>query len=662
MSQETLQSSSFSNFGLLKNEDISFQMGHLSKSLNYSGFESNQNAFFNEEQSNMFPNHPESMSNETSTHFKQRECSVYNLGVISSEIYESNMEQSNSGIYYPKTFSNETILQYVQQSSLPLNCPESISNKPFNHFTQQQMYVHIPITTSGERFSYCREQSNSYLDYHGQMYNENNSNSMQQSISLLQDRVLKSSESIANEMQPTLNYVGSIPHESFTHFPQRKHLVYNPVDKIKSSIFHGEEKSNSYWNYPGSMSRENNSSPMQHSISSLPTPVSNSTECASYNIPVIPGQSCNLGAHTKKNISSDNKNSNSFFSNLEYNLTGCIMSPDMHDLSSNFSYHEAPLNDVIPFENHQTHSASVYPETASRVYKTNDMLNSHSSSSYPRTLTLKSSPFGNEQSNGSLFYPRFTSTDTASSNEQYSKPISNTSSLNSGEYISCNVRNTISVSENPRSMNLESISRNMENTTSSSCILGPHSNTEKSFNLEQSNSALYHLDSNLLDIDFRDMQTSSAPIYSRELHKNVNKFLETQNLRTSNLSIASTLNKSSTIDSSQISHTYNYDNIPINKVLDKSNENNTSFHDFNKNNDKIPETRLSERNKFELIQKENASRQSISSERNIYKSKNKENVFNQGEWSLEISVHNRLMAEIHFHRIIGVDFHASKDT
>ncbi|GFS81180.1 hypothetical protein NPIL_65041, partial [Nephila pilipes] len=622
MSQEPLQSSSFSNFGQLENEDISLQMGHSSKYLNYSGFESNQNALFDEEQSSVFPNHAESMSNETSTHFTQRESSVYNLAEILSEINEYSMEQSNSGIYYPETFSNESISKYVQQSSIPLNYPKSISNESFNHFKKQKKSENDTIPTSDVSFSYGREQSDSYLDYRGQMYNENNSSYMQQSISFLHEPVLKSSESIANDMQPLLNYVGAIPNESFTHFPQRKRLEYNPVEKISTSIYCETEQSNSYWNPPGSIYSENNSSSTQHSISSLPTPVSNSTECASYNMyAVTPGQSYNLGSYTKKNISSDIESSNSSFVNLDYNLRECNFR-DMQDLSSSFNHHEVLSNDVISFENHHTHSASVHPGTALRVYKTNDMLNSYSSSNSPRPLTLKSSPCDNEQSKRSLFHPDFTSNETESSVEQYSQQISYTSSLNSGENISNIIQNTISVSENQYQ---ETISRNMENSTSSFCIPGPFTNTNNSFNLQPSNSGVFQPDLILKEIHSRDMQPAGSPIYSTELHKNFNNFHETPISSTSYLCIGSTLYKNCTIDSSPMSLTNNYDNIPMNKDLDKSNEKDTVLHDYNKNNDIMPKAYISQGNKFKLtISNENGSRQCIFGDRNLCESKSNE--------------------------------------
>ncbi|GFS94439.1 hypothetical protein NPIL_51871 [Nephila pilipes] len=189
MSQETFQSSSFSNLGQLGNEDISLQMGHL----NYYGSESNQNALFDKEQTSTFPNDRESMSNETSTHFKQRECSVYNLGVISSEINESSMEQSNSLIYYPETFSNESISRYQQQSTIPLIYQGSISNENFTDITEQQMSVYDPVRTTGDRDLYGLEESKSYMSYSGQMYSENNSSSEQQSSSFFHAKSLKSS-------------------------------------------------------------------------------------------------------------------------------------------------------------------------------------------------------------------------------------------------------------------------------------------------------------------------------------------------------------------------------------------------------------------------------------------------------------------------------------
>ncbi|GFU09491.1 hypothetical protein NPIL_118241 [Nephila pilipes] len=326
----------------------------------------------------------------------------------------------------------------------------------------------------------------------------------------------------------------------------------------------------------------------------------------------------NLGARTKKNISSDIKIPNSCFTNMEYNLTG-YMSRDTQNLSSSFSYQESPSNDNISFENHQTQSASVHPETTSR---TKDMLNSYSSSNYPRTLTLKSYPCDNEQSNGSLFYPGFTSTETGSSDTQYSQPISNTSSLNSGEYISHIIRNTISVSEYPQTMYQETISRNTENTNSSFSIFESCSNTNNSFNLLQSDSAFYHSDSNLRENDSRDMQPSSSSIYTTELQKNFNNLLENQNSRTSYLWNGLTLNNNCEIESSQDS--YNYDNISISKGLDKSYANDTEFHDFDKNNNKTPQAYLKERNKFELTQKENGSWQRIFGDMDIYKSKNNE--------------------------------------
>ncbi|GFU09493.1 hypothetical protein NPIL_118251 [Nephila pilipes] len=251
------------------------------------------------------------------------------------------------------------------------------------------------------------------------------------------------------------------------------------------------------------------------------------------------------------------------------------------------------------------------------------MLNSYSPSNYPRKLTLKSFPCDNEQSNGSLFYPGSTSNETGSSDTQYSQPISNTSSLNSGENISHIIRNTISVSEYPRSMYQETISRNMENTNLSICILGSCSNTNNSFNLQQSQAAFYHPDSILKENDSRDMQSSSSSIYSTELRKNFNKFLETQNSRTSYLCNGSTLNKNYTKYSSLISpHTHSYGNIPINKVSEKSNENNTEIPDFEKTNDKTPEPHLKERKKIESIQMENYSWQRLSHDRIIFEKEN----------------------------------------
>ncbi|GFU09495.1 hypothetical protein NPIL_118271 [Nephila pilipes] len=624
MSEEIFQSSSFSNLGQLENEDISLQMGHLINFLNYSGSESNQNVLFDKEQTSMFPNNRESISNETSTHFKQGESSVYNLGVISSEMNESSMRKSNSGIYYPETFSNESISQYVQQSTILLNCPGSISNEIFTDITEQQISVYDPVITTGDKFSYGLEEFKTYLSYPGQMYSENNSSSEQKSSPFWHATSIKSSESISNDMQLSsirMNYAGSISNDLFTHFTQGETSVYNPVEKISASAYYGKEQSSSYLNYPESIYGENNSSSIQHSITSVDYPVSNSTESASHKLyEVTPVPAYNLGAHTKENISSDIKNSNSYFSNVEYSLSGC-MSRDMQNLSSSFRYHEAPSNDNISIENHQTHSASVYPETASRVYKTNDILNSYSSSNYPRSLTLRCLPCGNEQSNGSLIPSGFTSTESVSSDEQYSQPISNTSRLNSGEYISCHVRNTISVSEYPRTMYQETISRDMENTNSSFCIPGNHSNTNYSFNLQESDSIFYHSDRILKKIDSRDTQPSISTISSRELHMNVNNFLEIPNSKTSSLCRGSILNKDCTSDSSTLSNTCNYNNNPINKILDKSTENDTGIHDFVKNNDKIPQTPLNERKKLESIQMEKYSWQCIFGDQNIHERK-----------------------------------------
>ncbi|GFS94437.1 hypothetical protein NPIL_51861 [Nephila pilipes] len=345
-------------------------------------------------------------------------------------------------------------------------------------------------------------------------------------------------------MQPSsilMNYSGSISNDLFTHFTQRETSVYNPVEKISASAYYGKEQSNSYLNYPGSIYGENNSGSIQHSITSMDYPVSNSTECASYDMyGVTQEPTYHLGAHAKKNICFDNKSSNSSYSYLDYNLKE-NMSRNMQDHITFFNYDETPSNDVNSFENHQTHLDLVYPDKASRIHKTNDMLNSYSSPNLRIPLTLKTAPYDSEQSNGSLLYPYFTANETVSNDTQYSQQIPYTSSLNSGENISHNIPNTISVHENPYSMYKETISRSMENTSSSSCIPGLHSNTNNSFNLQKSNSAFNHLDSTYS----RDMKTPSYPIYSTELYKNVNNFLETQNLRASNLCIASTLNKSS---------------------------------------------------------------------------------------------------------------------
>ncbi|GFU09494.1 hypothetical protein NPIL_118261 [Nephila pilipes] len=384
----------------------------------------------------MFPNYPQSLSKETSTHFPQRKTSVCNLGLISSEFNEPSMEESNSGIHYPDTFSNESISQYAQQSSVPLNYQGSISNESFTYFTQQQSSVYDHIMTSGKSVSNGNEQSNSYLNYPGQMFSENNPSSMQQSSSFLNVPVLKSSESISNDMQPSLNYAESISNESFTHFTQQEEPVYDqkttsgesvsngneqsnsylnypgqlfsennlssmqqsrsflnvpdlksnesvwndrhpssirhnkkgtisnesfpyftqgksslyyPIENINVSNYCGTDQSISYLNYPGYMSRENNSNFTQHSISSLHESILNSIECASYDMyEVNPVEAYNLGAHTNKNISSDIKNPNSSFANMEYNLTG-YMSRDMQNFCSSFSYQEAPSNDNISY-------------------------------------------------------------------------------------------------------------------------------------------------------------------------------------------------------------------------------------------------------------------------------------------------------------------------
>ncbi|GFU09498.1 hypothetical protein NPIL_118291 [Nephila pilipes] len=207
MSQETIQSGSFSNFRQLENKDISLQLGYSNKSLNYSGRELDENALFDKEQTSIFLNYLESLSNETSTHFKKRECSVYNLG----EINESCMEQSNSGIYYPEIFSNRSISQNQQQSTKPLIYEGSVSNEIFTDFTEQQMQVHDSVTTTGGNFSYGFEESKSYLSYPEQMYSENNSSSVQQTSPFLLATSLKSSESISNDIQPSsilMNYAG----------------------------------------------------------------------------------------------------------------------------------------------------------------------------------------------------------------------------------------------------------------------------------------------------------------------------------------------------------------------------------------------------------------------------------------------------------------------
>ncbi|GFS98450.1 hypothetical protein NPIL_99071, partial [Nephila pilipes] len=498
MSQEILQSSSFSNFVQLENEDISLQIGYSSNSLNYSGLESNQNALFDKEHSSMFPNDPESMSSETWMHCKQRESSVYNIGLISREINESSMKNSNSGIYYPEKFSNERISQNLQLSTIPLIDQGSISNEIFADFTEAQKSVYYPVTLTSGSFSYGLEESKSYLNYPGQMCSENNSSSEQRSNPLMHTKRLKSSESILNDMQPStipLNYAESISNESFTYFTQRETSVYNPVENISASAYCGKEQSSSYLNYPGSIYGENNSSTIQHSITSKDYPVSNSTECASYNMyGVIQEPTYHLGVHAMKKISYDSKNTNSSFANLDNNL-GEFMCHDMQDPCSSFNYYETSSNDSICFENHQTHSAFIYPETTSEVNKTNDMLNYYNSSNYSTPVTPKRSPCDVKQSNGSLFYPGFTSTEIVSRDEQYSQPNSNTSSLNFGENISHNIRNTISISENPGSMYQERISSKMENKTTSSCIPGRNSNTNNYFNLQPSYSAVYHPDS-----------------------------------------------------------------------------------------------------------------------------------------------------------------------
>ncbi|GFT76181.1 hypothetical protein NPIL_264611, partial [Nephila pilipes] len=624
MSQETIQSGSFSNFRQLENEDISLQMGYSNKSLNYSGHELDQNALFDKEQTSIFLNYLESLSNETSTHFKKRESSLYNLGVISSEINESCMKQSNSGIYNTETLSNESISRNQQQSTIPLIYEGSVSNEIFTDFTEQQMPVYDPVTTTGGSFSYGFEESKSYLSYPGQMYSENNSRSVQQTSPFLLATSIKSSESISNDIQPSsilMNFAGSKSNDLFTHFTQRETSVYNPVEKIGASAYCGKEQSSSYLNYPGSIYGENNSSSIKHSITSMDYPVSNSTECASYNMyGVIQEPTYHLGVHGNKNILFDYKNSNSSFSDLDYNLNGS-MPRNMQDFSSYFNCHETPSSEVISFENHHTHSPLVYPEPISKVYITNDVLNSYNSSNFPRSLTLENSTCDNEQSKRSLFYPDFTSNETISSDTQYSQQILNTSILNSGENISHNIRNTISVSENPHSMYQETISSNMENTTSSFCIPGSHSNTNNSFTLQQSNSVLYHSNGVLKKIDSRDTQPSSSTISSRELHMNVNNFLEIPNSRTSSLCRGSILNKDCTSDSSTLSNTCNYNNNPINKILDKSTENDTGIHDFVKNNDKIPQTPLNERKKFESIQMEKYSWQWIFGDQNIHERK-----------------------------------------
>ncbi|GFT77452.1 hypothetical protein NPIL_237351 [Nephila pilipes] len=196
-------------------------MENSSNPLSYCGSELSQNDLFDKEQSSLFPNQPKSMSNETSTRSKHRESSVYNLGVMSSEINASSMEQSNFGIYYPESFSNQSISQYVQQSNMPLNCPGSILNESFTHFMQHQNSVYNPIT-SDQSFSYGMKPSNSYLNYPGPQYRKNNSNCMQQSSLFLHAPDLKPSESISRDMQLSSiphNYTGSISNELVTYFP-----------------------------------------------------------------------------------------------------------------------------------------------------------------------------------------------------------------------------------------------------------------------------------------------------------------------------------------------------------------------------------------------------------------------------------------------------------
>ncbi|GFU09497.1 hypothetical protein NPIL_118281 [Nephila pilipes] len=120
-------------------------------------------------------------------------------------------------------------------------------------------------------------------------------------------------------------------------------------------------------------------------------PCTNSTECASYNMyGVTQEPTYHLGEHAKKNILFDDKNTNSSFSNLDYNLNGS-MSRNLQDNSLYFNYHETPSSDVISFENHQTHSPLLYPEPTSRVYITNDVLNPYNSPNFPKSLKLKNS-------------------------------------------------------------------------------------------------------------------------------------------------------------------------------------------------------------------------------------------------------------------------------
>ncbi|GFU02404.1 hypothetical protein NPIL_277641 [Nephila pilipes] len=178
------------------------------------------------------------------------------------------MEQSNSRINYPESFSNEIISQNVQQSNISLNCQESISNESFTHFTQHQNSVYNPITTSDKRIIDGMEPSNSYLNYPGEIYSENNWSSMQETSLFLHANSLKPSESISRDMQLSSipqNYTGSISNDLVTHFQQRQNSVHNPVHNLSESISYGTEQSSSYLNYPRLMSRENNSSAMQHS-------------------------------------------------------------------------------------------------------------------------------------------------------------------------------------------------------------------------------------------------------------------------------------------------------------------------------------------------------------------------------------------------------------
>ncbi|GFT46367.1 hypothetical protein NPIL_365881, partial [Nephila pilipes] len=259
------------------------------------------------------------------------------------------------------------------------------------------------------------------------------------------------------------------------------------------------------------MSRENNSSSMQHSSSSLHATVSNTNERASRNMYMeIQEPSYNFGkVHANEIISFHIKNSNSSFANLESTLRGCI-SHDMQDLSSSFNYHKAPSNDFISSENHQTHSPLLYSEPTTRKFVTNEFLNSYNSSNSPRPKSLKSTICDMEQSNASLVQPGVTSIETASIYDRNQMLIPFTSGQDSSKNESHIIRNTKIVSEYPGSLYQEKISPYTENRSSSSCIPGPHSNKNNNYNMQQSNSSFYHPESISNENYSRDMQTSNS--------------------------------------------------------------------------------------------------------------------------------------------------------